>query len=106
MLSSDLVPEVNRRSMASFTLAAPHPLLYISTTKRSIRCMWIDSIPSMLGLNVRATNVSVKSGKLIQSAQAVFLPHPQETEKWCHIPLGCGTESVRWTLTDQETCVK
>ena len=57
--SSDLVPEVNRQSLASFTLAAPHPLLYISTTKR---------------------------------------------EKWRRIPLGCGTESVRWTLTDQDLC--
>ena len=28
--------------------------------------------------------------------------HTQETEKWCHIPLGCATESVRWTLTDKD----
>ena len=36
----------------------------------------IDSIPNMLGFNVSATNVSVRSGKLFQTAQAVFLPHP------------------------------
>ena len=57
--SSDLVLEVNRRSVASFTTAAPHPLLYIRTTKPSIRCILIDSVPNMLGFNVSATNVSV-----------------------------------------------
>ena len=84
MLSSDLVPEVNRRNLASFTPAAPHHLLYISTKKRSIRCMWIDSIPNMLGFDVSATNVSVRSGKLVQTAQAVFLPHPRNWEVVSH----------------------
>ena len=71
----DSIP--NRRSVASFTPAAQHPLLYISTTKRSIHCTWIDSIPNMLGFNISATNVSIRSGKLFQTAQTVFLPHPR-----------------------------
>ena len=32
------------------------------------------------GSCVRATSVSVRSGKLVQAAQAVFLPHPRICE--------------------------
>ena len=84
MFYSDLVPEVNKRSLTSFTPAALHPLLYISATKHSISCMWIDSIPNMLVFNVSTTNVSVRYGKLFQTAQAVFLPHPRNWEVVSH----------------------
>jgi hypothetical protein len=49
-------------------------LLYIRTTKRSIRCMCTESMLKRVGSSVRATNVSVRSGKLVLAAQAVFVP--------------------------------
>jgi hypothetical protein len=48
--------------------------VHIRTTKRSIRCMCTESMLKRVGSSVRATNVSVRSGKLVLAAQAVFLP--------------------------------
>ena len=79
------------------------PLLNISTTKHSIRCMWTDSIPILL-LLLLLTSEPLTCRSDLESYPR--LPrrsscHIQETKKYCHIPLGCGTESRRWTLTDQ-----
>ena len=75
MLSIHLVPEMNRRSLASFTPGAPHPSLYTSTTKLSNRCIRKDWRLNTLGLHIRAPNVTVRSGKLVQTAQAIFLSY-------------------------------
>ena len=82
--SNDLLQMVKRRCLASFTLATPQPLLYIRTTKRTIRCMCTESILKRVRYSVRATNVSVKSSKLVQTAQAIFLPQARNCEVVSH----------------------
>ena len=77
MLSSDLVPEMKRWSLALFTTAAPHPSLYTSYHTAFERCIKKDSMLHniMLGLHIRAPNVTVRSVKLVQTAQAIFLSY-------------------------------
>ena len=75
--SSFFFPLVNRLCLASLTLSSPQPLLYITTTKRSILHMCWDSRLSSCGSLMRATNVSVSPGVFCQADQAVLLPHPR-----------------------------
>ena len=92
MFSRDLIPGVKRRCLASFTPAAPHPLLYMSMTKRSIRSICTESRLNKSGSCVRVTSVSVRSGMLVQAAHV----------KLCRTPLGCGRVVVPRILTSQD----
>ena len=84
IFSNDLPPVVKRRILASLTRSAPHPFLYISTTKDSIHCICSELRLNRSGLYVRASSVSVSSGMLLQAAHAVFLPHPRNCEVVSH----------------------
>ena len=83
MFSSVLLPLVNRRCLASLTIAKPHPLPYMITTNNSRFCMRRDSRLNSKGPSVNATSVSVSPGVFCQDVQAVFLPHPRN---WDVVP--------------------
>ena len=51
----------------------------------------------MLGLHIRAPNVTVRSGKLVQTAQAIFLSYLRNWE----VVSRFGPESVLGTLMDE-----
>ena len=82
-------PIVEVKSGLAYT-GCTTPLVYMSTTKRSNRCNGKASRLNMLGLNMRAPDVTVRSGKLVLIAQAVFLSYPRNWE----VVSRCGTESV------------
>ena len=75
---------MKRRCLASLPRSAPHPLLYMSTTKDTIRCIYTELRQNRSGWYVRASSVSVSSGILLQAAQAVFLPRPRNCEVVSH----------------------
>jgi len=71
------LPFENRWCLASFKVAEPHVLLYISTANRSIHCMWTDSTVNDSGASISVIIVSVRAGVLFHTVHAVFFPQPR-----------------------------
>ena len=67
-------PTVNFNILASLTEVDLQFLLYISTVKRSRRCMCNESSVRLVGSWVMAMKVSVISGKVARAFHAVILP--------------------------------
>ena len=76
--STVFLPLVKRRYMASLSLAKPHHLLYIVTTRRSRFCMWRDPRLKLDGALVSASSVSVKSWCILPRCISRLLATPKE----------------------------
>ena len=95
MDSGGLRPTVNINILASLTEVDLQCLLYISTVKRSTRCMCNESSVRLVGSWVMAMKVSVTSGKVAQAFFAVFLPIPNIADVTSH-PLNEWKKRSAW----------